>query len=122
MKMVFMEDPNLDIRRYNAPTVRTEVAAIFVGDNGEPPADRDVCIYPIGDNCKTISPLNRCADPMVYPLLFPHGECGWHSSMEHVEERRSAKRVRVTQVQFYSYRFAVREQFSLLHSILLLSR
>ncbi|GBO06638.1 hypothetical protein AVEN_148020-1 [Araneus ventricosus] len=48
IKMIFMEHPDLDMRRYNAPTSRTEVAAIFVGDDGEPPANRDICIYPIG--------------------------------------------------------------------------
>ncbi|GBN20393.1 hypothetical protein AVEN_100470-1, partial [Araneus ventricosus] len=51
---------------------------------------------------------------MVYPLLFPHGECGWNSNMDHVEERRSTKRVTVTQLQYYSYRFAVRNTFSIL--------
>ncbi|GBL95511.1 hypothetical protein AVEN_54116-1 [Araneus ventricosus] len=38
VKMVFMEHPDLDLRRYNAPISRTEVAAIFVGDDGEPPS------------------------------------------------------------------------------------
>jgi hypothetical protein len=33
--MAFMEDLELDLRRYNAPTSKTEVAAIFVGDDGE---------------------------------------------------------------------------------------
>ncbi|GBM58420.1 hypothetical protein AVEN_63780-1 [Araneus ventricosus] len=92
VKMIFMEHLDLDMRRYNAPTSRTEVAAIFVGDDGEPPANRDICIYPIGEGCKNISPLNQCNDPMVYPLLFPRGEQGWSNEMEHVEERRSAKR------------------------------
>ncbi|GBN86047.1 hypothetical protein AVEN_219552-1 [Araneus ventricosus] len=32
VKMVFLEDKNLDMRRYNAPTLCTEVAAIFVGN------------------------------------------------------------------------------------------
>ncbi|GBM12046.1 hypothetical protein AVEN_256127-1 [Araneus ventricosus] len=31
--MVFLEDKNLDMRRYNAPTLCTEVAAIFVARN-----------------------------------------------------------------------------------------
>ncbi|GBM68541.1 hypothetical protein AVEN_247892-1 [Araneus ventricosus] len=92
VKMVFVEHPDLDLRRYNAPTSRTEVTAIFVGDDGEPPANRDICIYPVADSYKNISPLNQCSDPIVNPLLFPSGECGWNSNMEHVEERRSAKR------------------------------
>ncbi|GBN75924.1 hypothetical protein AVEN_192895-1 [Araneus ventricosus] len=114
--MIFMEHPDLDMRRYNAPTSRTEVAAIFVGDDGKPPANRNICIYPIGEGCKNISPLNQCNDTMVYPLLFPRGEQGWSNQMEHVEERRSAKRNRVIQLQFYAYRLSVRSGFSLLHS------
>ncbi|GBM14378.1 hypothetical protein AVEN_246551-1 [Araneus ventricosus] len=86
VKMIFMEHPDLDMHRYNVPTSRTEVAAIFVGDDGEPPANRDIYIYPIGEGCKNISPLNQCNDPMVYPLLFPRGEQGWSNEMEHVEE------------------------------------
>ncbi|GBM16977.1 hypothetical protein AVEN_133261-1 [Araneus ventricosus] len=60
VKMVFLGDKNLDMRLYNAPTLCTEVAAIFVGDNGEPPA---ICVYPVGDICQSISPLNQCCDP-----------------------------------------------------------
>ncbi|GBN54473.1 hypothetical protein AVEN_209903-1 [Araneus ventricosus] len=47
VKMVFMEHPDFDLCRYNAPTSRTEIAAIFVGDEVEPPASRDICIYPV---------------------------------------------------------------------------
>ncbi|GBM39879.1 hypothetical protein AVEN_250204-1 [Araneus ventricosus] len=50
VKMVFMEHPDLDLRRYNAPTSSTEVAAIFVGDDVEPPANRDICIYPVANS------------------------------------------------------------------------
>ncbi|GBN37343.1 hypothetical protein AVEN_133030-1 [Araneus ventricosus] len=71
VKMVFLEHKNLDMRHYNAPTLCTEVAAIFVGDNGEPPANRDICVYPVGDTCQSISPLNQCCDTLAYPLLFP---------------------------------------------------
>ncbi len=43
------------------------------------------------------------------------GDCGWHAGKEHVEERRTAKRVRVTQLQYYAYRLAIRNEFSILH-------
>ncbi|GBM60310.1 hypothetical protein AVEN_108098-1 [Araneus ventricosus] len=49
VKMVSMEYPDFDLRRYNEPTSRTEVAAIFVGDEVEPPANRDICIYPVAN-------------------------------------------------------------------------
>ncbi|GBL74990.1 hypothetical protein AVEN_243792-1 [Araneus ventricosus] len=50
VKMVFMEHPDFDLRRYNAPTSRTEVAAIFVGDDVQPPANRGICIYPVANS------------------------------------------------------------------------
>ncbi|GBN89605.1 hypothetical protein AVEN_206546-1 [Araneus ventricosus] len=85
-RMVFMQNGYLDLRRYKQPTFKTEIAAIFVGDNGEPPANRDICIYPVGNSCKNISPLNQCCDPMVYPLMFQRGELGWNINMKHSEE------------------------------------
>lgn len=35
--------------------------------------------------------------------------------MEHMEERSSAKRVRITQLQCYAYTLSVRSDFSILH-------
>ncbi|GBM82798.1 hypothetical protein AVEN_139444-1 [Araneus ventricosus] len=115
IRMVFMENGDLDLRRYNQPTSKTEIAAIFVGDSGEPPANRDICIYPMGNSCKNISPLNQCCDLMVYLLLFPRGELGRNINMKHSEEGRSSKYTLVTQLQFYAYRLAMRSDFSILH-------
>ncbi|GBN86329.1 hypothetical protein AVEN_123582-1 [Araneus ventricosus] len=53
---------------------------------------------------------------MTYPLLFPRGECSCNTGMEHVEERRTAKRTRVTQLQYYAYRLSQRNGFSNFHS------
>ncbi|GBM87426.1 hypothetical protein AVEN_113836-1 [Araneus ventricosus] len=53
---------------------------------------------------------------MTYPLLFPRGECSWNTGMEHVEERRTAKRTRVTQLQYYAYRLSQQKGFSILHN------
>ena len=107
VKMVFMEGGSLNLRRYNALTTRTEIAAIFFGDDGEPPANLNIIIYPVGSSCKIISPFNQCADPMVYLLLFPGGDFGWNSSLENVEERRTTRRTRGTQLQFYAYGFSL---------------
>ncbi|GBO03344.1 hypothetical protein AVEN_231805-1 [Araneus ventricosus] len=109
IRMSFMENGDLDLRRYNQPTSKTEIAAIFVGDNGELPANRDICVYPVGNSCKNISLLNQCCNPMVYPLLFPRGELGCNINMKHSEEGRSSKYTRITQLQFY------RSDFSILH-------
>lgn len=60
--------------------------------------------------------VNHHCDPFCYPLLFPHGDMGWHPDLWHAEGRRRAQRIRTTQLQFYSYHLALREGFSLLHS------
>ena len=86
-----------DERRYNAP-VHDEVAAVFVGQQGAPPTNHDVVVYPRGQPLRSISFMNPNLDPMVYPLLFPRGELGWSSELRHVEERRTAERNKVTQL------------------------
>ncbi|XP_065660989.1 uncharacterized protein LOC136084609 [Hydra vulgaris] len=59
-----------DRRRYN-PSSHNEVA--FVGEDGAPPASREVVIYPSGHPLKTISSMSANLDPMVYPLFFSKG-------------------------------------------------
>ncbi|GBM19108.1 hypothetical protein AVEN_135596-1 [Araneus ventricosus] len=113
VKMVFLEDKNLDMRRYNAPTLCTEIAAIFVGDNGEPTANKDICVYPVGDTCQSISPLNQCCDLMTYPMLFPRVSV---VGMEHVEEIKTVKSTRAIRLQYYTYRLSQRNGFSILPS------
>ncbi|GBN99531.1 hypothetical protein AVEN_74742-1 [Araneus ventricosus] len=87
--MVFLENGDLDLRRYNQPTSKTEVAAIFVGDNREPPANRDTCIYPVDTYSKfrTKDDIDKYVsaklpDPIADPTLFRiiticmiHGPC-----------------------------------------------
>ena len=53
---------------------------------------------------------------MVYPLLFPRGDPGWSESLQHAAEYRTAKRNRITMLQYYSYRLAVRSEFSTIHA------
>ncbi|KAF2354778.1 hypothetical protein FHG87_014467 [Trinorchestia longiramus] len=69
--------PGPDRRRYNNPT-GNEVAALFVGDDGVPPVYRDIVVYPIGLQRHWIAYIPCHHDPMVYPLLFPNGQPGWH--------------------------------------------
>jgi hypothetical protein len=59
--------------------------------------------------------MSAHTDPMCYPILFPRGDLGWHNSMQHVEERRTATRTRLTMQQFYGHRLAVRDGFSPIH-------
>ena len=104
-----------DQRRYNEPT-HDEVAAVFIGEDGAPPANRDVVIYPKNTPPQRISYMSCNLDPMCYPLLFPRGDLGWYNAMHHVEEHQTTTRTRVTMQQFYCYRMAIREEFSPIHS------
>jgi hypothetical protein len=52
--MIFVEDK----RQYNAPMSRMEVAAEYIGEK-KPPTNRDVSMYPTGDCCRSMSPLNK---------------------------------------------------------------
>ncbi|XP_046686889.1 uncharacterized protein LOC124372536 [Homalodisca vitripennis] len=48
---------------------------------------------------------------MVYPLLFPNGEYGYRTGVPHRQTNRT-----VTLRQFYSWRLAIRNGFSILHN------
>ena len=102
-----------DQRRYNLPT-HDEVAAVFVGTDGIPP-DRDLIVYPRDMPLQNISTISPNVDPMTYPILFPHGERGWCPGIQHSPQHATAKRNSVTHLQFYSFRLAVRQQFSPIH-------
>lgn len=100
-----------DQRRYNNPK-QDEVAIIFSSRDGAPPQERDIVVHPKDDQPRNISYMSANIDPMVYPIFFPRGELGWHSDMQHNNERRTRSRNRLTCLQFYAYRLSVREDFS----------
>ena len=103
-----------DRKRYNEPT-HDEVAAVFVGEDGAPPLQRDIIVYPRDRPPQRISYMSCNLDPMCYSLLFPSGDAGWHNGMTHTEEQRTAKLNKLTMQQFYGFRLAIREQFSPIH-------
>ena len=74
-------------RRYNEPT-HDEVAAVFIGEDGAPPVNRDIVIYPRDRPPQRISYMSCNLDPMCYPLLFPRGDPGWHNAIENNEEQQ----------------------------------
>jgi hypothetical protein len=102
--------PGNDQRRYNAP-LHDEVAVVFVGNNGAPPTHRDIIIHPRNEPPKNMLYTSPHTDPMVYPILFPHGEPGWYVGMPHNENRTQVRNT-VTLLQFYSYKLAARNCFS----------
>lgn len=87
----------LDQQRYNFPTVN-EIAAVFNTTDGEPPFNRDICIHPASDTgLQRIQITSPNCDPMVYPILFPYGELGWHN------KRQKQNGERLTMQEYYGY-------------------
>ncbi|UYV82863.1 hypothetical protein LAZ67_22001131, partial [Cordylochernes scorpioides] len=114
VQMLIRQNHCRDLRRYNAPSV-SEVAAIFVDQDGHVPSNRDIAVFPHDRGLVRISPLNPNCDPMTYPLLFPAGDPGWAIGILHEENMRTSTRNHVTMLQFYSYRLAIRPGFSPIH-------
>ena len=86
VNMVFKRDRRSDQRRYNKRT-ENEVAMVFVNNDGEPPFERDIRIYPKNpidsqQSFININILSPNLDPMTYPLLFPYSEPGWQPNWE----------------------------------------
>ncbi|UYV70096.1 hypothetical protein LAZ67_7001779, partial [Cordylochernes scorpioides] len=114
VQMLIRQNHCRDLRRYNAPSV-SEVAAIFVDQDGHVPSNRDIAVFPHDCGLVRISPLNPNCDPMTYPLLFPAGDPGWAIGILYEENMRTSTRNHVTMLQFYSYRLAIRPGFSPIH-------
>jgi hypothetical protein len=104
-----------DQRRYNVPC-HDEVAVVFKSTDGAPPPNRDIVVYPSDKPHQRIHYMSSNCDPMVYPILFPRGDLGWFSGIKHVPEKSTKVRNTVTILQFYSYRLAIREEFSPIHA------
>ena len=98
VSVTFLRSDSSDPRRYNDPRTG-EVAAVFVGPDGEPPVNIDVRVYSRNQPPSKIPAISQHCDPMVYPLLFPCGESGWHPGMMHQLGRRTATRTKLTLLQ-----------------------
>ena len=92
----------VDRRRCNAP-LHKEVGGVFTGEDGAPPAARDIVIYPRDQPLQRISCTSPHIDPMAHPLIFPKGDFGWDINLSHNGEFASAVRNRVTQSQFSNW-------------------
>nr|CAD2200500.1 unnamed protein product [Meloidogyne enterolobii] len=66
-----MSKENFDKRRYNIPQ-SNEVCAIVVCDANDEIPPANIVVYPKGEKkLKNIYPLDKCIEPMCYPLLYP---------------------------------------------------
>ncbi|KZS09596.1 Uncharacterized protein APZ42_026140, partial [Daphnia magna] len=127
-----------DERRYNSPTPE-EIAVVFKSIDGAPPENRDIrghlLIPQRGNRFIRIDTQKPMCDPMTYPLLFPNGEArvvrdaAENTGPDFVEPelkpedslhidpdapvlRRSNRRSRITQCEYYSSRMSIRGYFN----------
>ena len=111
--MVF-DQTGVDRRRYNAPTV-TEVAAVYVQNAADEYLPRQyVAVQYPGGNPVYLNETDPKCDPLCYPLLRPYGDPGWHSNMEK-HQLPGRKSTKITQLEYYRYLLAVRNDFNVLH-------
>ena len=119
VSMAFYRDRQSDQRRYNAPT-SNEIAMVFVNEDGEPPFERDIHIYPKNPQDPNqafikLHILSPNMDPMTYAIMFPYGEAGWQPywQCESYEGATLAeKRRNVSMLQFKAALTAIRDDFS----------
>ena len=78
VRMYIGNDNKKDLRKYNAPTITTEIPIFATGaEEEEAPGDHYVSVHCRGTGLHNVPYGNPCLDPMVYPLLFPHGDFGY---------------------------------------------
>ena len=75
-----VDAPHLDQRRYNHPTA-SEVAIVMVGTGEDGATERDLVVQTRDGNFYSISYLKSFYIPLRYPLIFVHGEQGWHPNI-----------------------------------------
>lgn len=77
VKLLFSLKDNYDHRRYNLPQ-SNEVCAIMVCDANDDIPPARIVVYPKGQKeLKDIYPLDKCVDPMCYPILYPTATKGY---------------------------------------------
>jgi len=86
--------------QYNAPTI-DEVAVLLVNEDKGP---RDIVLHGRSGQLSRVSELNRSYDALQYPLMFIRGEDGYHINITQNQRTKT-----VSCMQFYCYRFMVRE-------------
>jgi hypothetical protein len=89
--------------RYELPVGTTELAIVFDGIDGLPPAGQYLTVYPTAEERRQLHWCDPNRDPMVYPLLFPNGEQGFRLYMPHARAAESSGRIsNVTHLEHFA--------------------
>ncbi|CAN1164943.1 ATP-dependent DNA helicase PIF1 [Linum perenne] len=96
-------------RQYELPS-GTELAGLIPGDFEPDREDRDIIVNNSNTGLTRITSLNPLFDSLHFPLLFPHGDDGFHTNIAydpaHVPPK--TKRQFVTQREYYCFRIQYR--------------
>jgi hypothetical protein len=104
--MIIKRNEERKDHRYNI-SKSNEVAVVFVGEDGEPPIERDFCIFSKAEGPIKIPIISKHLDPMTYPLIYPGGGSGWMPNMKNENNNSN-----ISTLQFYSYKMSIRGDFS----------
>ncbi|CAN1317206.1 ATP-dependent DNA helicase PIF1 [Linum perenne] len=96
-------------RRYDLPT-GVELAGLIPDDFQPDHEDRDIIVQSRSTGLMRITSMNPKYDALHFPLLFPHGEDGFHLGIRYDSRYASEtqKRKNVTQREYYCYRLQFR--------------
>lgn len=112
-------------RRFNAPTI-DDVAIVIVGEDFP---SRDIVLHRRNSQLHRVSELHRSYDALQYPILFSHGEDGYHINIKMVNPTTGINykkkfiyyflnfyiisgcelEKKVSAMNYYAYRFMLRE-------------
>ncbi|CAN0900844.1 ATP-dependent DNA helicase PIF1 [Linum grandiflorum] len=96
-------------RMYELPT-GTELAGLIPGDFAPDHDDRDIIVNNKATGLTRITSLNPLFDALHFPLLFPHGNDGFHNRIRYNATYRdpTKKRKYITQREYYCFRLQYR--------------
>ena len=97
-------------KKNNGAVACNKVAIVYFGEDGLLQSERDICIYSKSSNACRIPIISQHIDPMICPLLFPRGECGWYSNLTCFD--KNGKQNKLTTLQYYRYKLSIKENFN----------
>ena len=101
VKMYMVRNNTLD-KENNSDVAYNEVAIVYFGEDGLSQSKRDICIYSKSSDACRIPIISQDIDSMIYPLLFPRGECGRYPNLTCFD--KNDKQNKLTTLQYYNYK------------------
>ena len=97
-------------KKNNGAVACNKEAIIYVGEDGFSQSERVICIYSKSSNVCRIPIISQHIHPMISPLLFSRGECGWYPNLTCFH--KNGKQNKLTTLQYYSQKLRIRENLN----------